>query len=103
MFLCKLLGFDFTIIYKPGKENVVADALSRSFEDGEEEVLFSSSSEGALGSLLALSLPMYSLLDELKKENLASPSVQAICAKLSNFGPTVEGFMIKKGMPFLQR
>ena len=35
----KLFGYDYEIIYKKGKENVVADALSRKYED--EGSLFS--------------------------------------------------------------
>lgn len=33
--LVKLMGYNFTIDYKKGKDNVVADALSRGEEDGE--------------------------------------------------------------------
>ena len=29
----KLFGYDYEIIYKNGKENVVVDALSRKYED----------------------------------------------------------------------
>jgi hypothetical protein len=29
----KLFGYDYEIIYKKGKDNVVADALSRKYED----------------------------------------------------------------------
>ena len=34
-----MLGYDFEIIYKKGKKNVVADALSRKDEDEDVEAL----------------------------------------------------------------
>ena len=48
----KMLGYDHEIIYKKGKDNVVADALSRQYEDE--------------GSLLALSTPILDWLDEAR-------------------------------------
>lgn len=49
----KLLGFDFKVEYKPGIQNIVADALSR--RDTEDE-----------GELLALSAPSFQLYAELR-------------------------------------
>jgi hypothetical protein len=50
----KMLGYDYEIIYKKGKENVVVDSLSRKFEED--------------GSLLALSLPSLGWLKESYRE-----------------------------------
>lgn len=50
----KMMGYDYEIIYKKGKENVVVDALSRQFEED--------------GSLLDLSLPSPRWFEEACKE-----------------------------------
>lgn len=34
--LSKLMGFTYTILYRQGKDNTVADALSRMYEDAAE-------------------------------------------------------------------
>lgn len=34
--LSKLLGYDYTIVYKPGKQNIPAHCLSRAHEDAVE-------------------------------------------------------------------
>jgi hypothetical protein len=85
----KLLGFDFSVEYKPGTTNVVADALSR--RDTEE------------GDLLALSVPRFNLIDRLRhvaykvgdwallrlRQRAASSLPQGVHGKLKSrfFGP----------------
>lgn len=60
-FLSKLLGYSYTIIYKSGRENVAADALSRLPVIGEEV---------SSNQLLAPSCqPLPDWLEILRKEN----------------------------------
>lgn len=57
--LHKLLGYDFSIEYKPGKENIVVDSLSRSF-------------------FMAWSQPQLSILSNLREAILVDPKLKAI-------------------------
>ena len=61
----KLLGFDFSVEYKPRTANAVADALSR--HDPEDE-----------GSILALSAPRFDFITRLRQAQLTDPALVAI-------------------------
>lgn len=50
--MTNLLGYDYSVVYKSKSKNVVADALSRRFEQ----------------TFLALSAPTYDFIQELKNE-----------------------------------
>ena len=65
----KLLGFDFTVEYKAGRTNTVADALSR--RDTEEPTTF------------AISGPTFDLISRLRQAHTTDPALVALKEELS--------------------
>jgi len=65
----KLLGYDYEIIYNKGKENVVADALSKKFEDQV--------------ALQAISYPIPQWLDKVKQEWVEDSSIQELLKQIT--------------------
>jgi hypothetical protein len=62
--ISKLFGYDFSVEYKPGKFNVVADALSR--KDSEEV------------SVNSISTPTFQLFDQIRDTIIASPALSGL-------------------------
>nr|CAB3494457.1 unnamed protein product [Digitaria exilis] len=60
----KLLGFDFTVVYKPGATNIVADALSRRVTEE--------------GLILATSRPRFDFIDHLRHAQHDDPALVAL-------------------------
>ena len=63
-----MLGYDYEIIYNKEKENVVADALSRQYEDDT--------------SLLSLSAPIPDWLNQSHQEWLQVPSTTQLIHRI---------------------
>ena len=63
-----MLGYDYEIIYKKCKDNVVVDALSRKYEDE--------------GSLFPLSSPVLEWVEEARHEWLAHDSIAQVIKSL---------------------
>ena len=75
----KMLGYDFEIIYKKGKQNVVADALSRKDED--VEALF-----------CAISIIQPNWISEAREEWKNDEEVWALIQKLQQDSSTSDTF-----------
>jgi hypothetical protein len=65
----KLLGFDFSVEYKPGAQNAVADALSR--RDTPDS------------KVLAISAPRFDYIARLRLEQAGHPEVVALTDELT--------------------
>jgi hypothetical protein len=85
--LSKLLGYDFVIEYKKGKENRVADALSRKFEEvvNQEEL-----------SISLISFPTPNWIAELKQSYLHDPDTKDLLLTLQQGGDVPKGFSLQQ-------
>lgn len=86
------------IIYKVGKYNQVADALSRSYESEEEEILYSNKAEAVKRSMLALSAPVHSLIEEIKKYNINSDQIRELIQKINSENLQAQGHIVRNGL-----
>jgi hypothetical protein len=74
----KLFGYDYEIIYKKGKDNVVADALSQKYEDE--------------GSFFSLSFIGPDWLQAVREEWLQDPKSSHLIQQLQNKAPAPLGY-----------
>ena len=88
-YMTKLLGFDYEIIYRPGKQNQVADSLSRKDDSGCES------------TLLALSTAQTTLLSQMKQLNQELPDMQDLHTRLAK-GELDAAYSVKDGILLYQ-
>jgi hypothetical protein len=74
----KLFGYDYEIIYKKGKENVVVDALSQKYEED--------------GSLFSLSFIVPDWLQVVRQEWLQDPKISSMIHQLQHNSPVSPGY-----------
>ena len=80
-----MLGYDFEIIYKKGKCNVVVDALSRKEEEIE-------------GSLCVISIPQCDWVEEARAEWKQDQEVCKIIQKLHEHPSSLDNFVWKNDL-----
>ena len=88
-YLSKLLGFDYSIQYKPGPSNLVADALSRTNCDNS-------------GQLLLLSVPNFVFIDDLRRTLHDSPTFMAQFDKVKAQPTAFPDFHLHNGLLFFK-
>lgn len=87
--LSKLLGYDFVIEYKRGKENRVADVLSRQHEDHLDAKDF---------SLSLLSFPTPSWIPDLQASYLLDPETSALLEALQQGLLAPPSYSLQQGL-----
>lgn len=82
--IVKLMGFDYEIVYRPGRENKAADALSRLH-----------------GELSVVSCPQHSWLEELHKEARTQPELMKLKHSIQQSSTAVSRYKEKDGLLWL--
>ena len=90
--ISKLFGFDFTVEYRPGRLNTVADALSRRDTDHDAAV---GDSEGA--ALCIRSGPTFALFANNRQATAAAPDAQLLRQQL-DAGDLAEPWRLADGL-----
>ena len=88
--LFTLMGYDFTVEYKRGKENIMADALSRRTE-----------SVGESGTFMAFSLPIPNWLESIRSENLSNPIIQELIQRVEE-GEAMGPWKVQDGILYFK-
>lgn len=86
--ISKLLGYKFSIEYKRGVDNKVADALSRKDCQDEEAIVY------------AISFPTPFWLEELKQAYAIDPTIQQQLGLISDGSNPNSNFTLKHGVLF---
>jgi hypothetical protein len=86
--ITKLLGYDFTVEYKKGVENRVADALSRR-EGWAEEV-----------ALSLLSIPTFDWIDKLKEQYKIDEELKSLFIKWQSKTLNSAKYAVRDGLLF---
>lgn len=94
------MSFDFDIVYKPGKESIVADSLSRRLEDIKSEM-----KEQKQLQLLPLSVVIPNVLEVLHEDMKEDQYVQSLIAqiqvgKIHGDWKVMNGLLYHKGKLF---
>jgi hypothetical protein len=76
--ISKLFGFDFTVEYRPGRLNTVADALSRR----DTESVADSGGEGG-ASACAISGPTFAFIDDIRRATVTAADAQLLQQQLA--------------------
>ncbi|CAH9085924.1 unnamed protein product [Cuscuta europaea] len=85
--IAKLLGYDYSIILKPGTTNKAADALSR-----RDNMMTEEPAEAA-----AISGPLWAIWDELRKQTKIDPYLEKICRELQSQPSSQYEYTIRNG------
>lgn len=91
-YLTKMLGYDYEIIYKPGANNAVADALSRRPDH-----------RGHGETFLAITVPKFLLIDNIKREQDEACELKDMDWKNAQYRTMSDGLFLFHGKVYIPR